>query len=118
MSKARQKGTAGENFFLGHLRAVFGDHVERAPLKGVLDHGDFIGVPYLHEAKNTQRPNFLEWARIARKKAAGEPWAVLWKGDLRKGDGPYVLVPLEHYDAMATAWWVQYQGKHLTVVDL
>ena len=97
MSAARAKGTQGENFFLGFLRVLFGDGVERAPLKGTADYGDFTGVPWLHEAKNTKKPLFLKWAAICEAKA-GKDWVLLWKGDLRaRGNGPYVLMPLEKY---------------------
>lgn len=99
MSRARAKGTRGENFFLPILRSLFGPRVERAPLKGVQDQGDYTGVPWLHEAKNTARPLFLEWARTATKKA-GDQWVVLWKGDLRKNEGPYVLMPLSKYEEL------------------
>jgi hypothetical protein len=97
MSKARQKGTSGENYFLGFLRVLWGDRVERAPLKGTQDKGDFTGVPYLVEAKNTRKPLFLQWARVCEAKA-GKDWVLMWKGDLRSaGNGPYVLMPLEKY---------------------
>ena len=97
MSKARAKGTVGENFFLPRLRQLFGAQVERAPLKGTADYGDYVGVPWLHEAKNTQKPLFQKWARICEAKA-GADWVLLWKGDLRKNEGPYVLMPLEKYE--------------------
>lgn len=98
MSKARAKGTDGENFFLLHLRMLFGGHVERAPLKGILDRGDYTGVPWLHEAKNTNKPLFQQWARVCEHKAAD--WVILWKGDLRTnfGTGPYVFMPLHVYE--------------------
>lgn len=99
MSRARAKGTRGENFFLDRLRTLFGPTVERAPLKGTLDQGDFVNVPWLHEAKNTTKPLFLAWARTATGKA-GTNWVILWKGDLRRGDGPYVLMPLDRYEAL------------------
>ena len=101
MSKARAKGTVGENYFLDKLRPLFPD-IERAPLKGTADNGDFLNVPWQHEAKNTAKPLFLKWARVAQKKSY--PWVVLWKGDLRKDEGPYVLMPLELYtDLLMTA---------------
>lgn len=102
MSRSRSKGTVGENFFLAHLRELFGPHVERAPLKGTLDYGDFNGVPWLHESKNTVKPLFLQWARICERKA-GWDWVLLWKGDLRKKEGPYVLMPLEKYEQLVRA---------------
>lgn len=99
MSKARQKGTAGENFFLPGLRRAFGAQVERAPLKGTQDDGDYVGVPFQHEAKNTKKPLFLQWARTASKKSF--PWVILWKGDLRRLDGPYATIPYSLYIALA-----------------
>lgn len=99
MSKARAKGTRGENYFLERLRLLFGPQVERAPLKGVQDRGDFVNVPWLHEAKNTTKPLFLEWARKCTTKA-GNNWVILWKGDLRKNEGPYVLMPLDKYEEL------------------
>lgn len=104
MSKARVKGTSWEVELLPRLRLLFGSHVERAPLKGTADKGDFTGVPWLVEAKNTIRPNFLEWARTARKKVGDRFW-VVWKGDRRTpGNGPYVLMPLELAEELAEAW--------------
>jgi hypothetical protein len=116
MSKARAKGTQGENFFLGHLRELFGSHVERAPLKGTLDYGDFVNVPFLCESKHTQKPLFQQWARVCEKKTSGGRWVVLWKGDLRttSGNGPYVLMPLTLFKALV-APGVEYRK---TRVDL
>ena len=97
MSKARQKGTTGENYFLVHLRELFGGEVERAPLKGTLDYGDYVNVPWLHEAKNTARPLFQKWFRVCKAKA-GWDWVLLWKGDMRTPDGdPIVMMPLAKY---------------------
>jgi len=104
MSRSRKKGTVGENFFLDTLRRLFGPQVERAPLKGTLDAGDYVGVPWLHEAKNTDRPLFQQWARTCEAKA-GWNWVLLWKGDLRSpsGNGPYVLMPLAKYVELVEA---------------
>lgn len=102
MSRARAKGTAGENYFLERLRGLFGEKVERAPLKGVNDYGDYLNVPWLHEAKNTVKPLFQQWSRTASKKA-GEDWVIMWKGDLRRADkaeGPFVLMPLSKYEQL------------------
>lgn len=101
MSKARQKGTAGENYFLPRLRRLFGEQVERAPLKGTLDYGDYVGVPWLHEAKSTAKPLFQQWARVNERKA-GKAWVLLWKGDgrVRTGNGPYVLMPFAFYELL------------------
>lgn len=121
MSRARAKGTAGENFFLPYLRGLFGPRVERAPLKGTQDYGDFTGVPWLHEAKNTAKPLFLQWARTCEKKA-GHNWVLLWKGDLRKNEGPYVIMPMAKYLELADvaqASGLSYLGNAATeLVDL
>lgn len=109
VSTARRKGTAGENYFLARLRALFGPAVERAPLKGINDAGDFTGVPWLHESKNTQRPLFLEWARTAEAKSID--WVVMWKGDMRKaGSGPYVLMPFDTYEMLVRSWRTRLSG--------
>lgn len=100
MSKARAKGTGWEVELLPRLRAVFGPQVERAPLKGIQDKGDFTGVPFLIEAKKTDVPHFLQWAKTAAKKA--DRWAVLWSGDRRRGDGPFVLISLDHFLGLLT----------------
>lgn len=94
---ARAKGTGWETELLPLLRRLFGPQVERAPLKGIQDKGDFVGVPWLHEAKAVERPNFLEWARKAKAKDSW--WVVLWKGDRRKASNPgeLVLMPEELY---------------------
>jgi len=114
MSRSRAKGTRGENYFLPRLRKLFypnydgpeEEHpLQRAPLKGVNDWGDFLGVPWLHEAKNTRKPLFQQWARTAEDKAKGEHWVVMWKGDLRsKGNGPYVLMPLDTYETLTDVY--------------
>lgn len=107
---ARRKGTAGENFFLEHVRELHGNHVERAPLKGLHDYGDFVGTPWLVEAKSTVKPLFLAWARICRKKA-GDLWILMWTGDKRTKDGkPLVLMPLEMYKALV-------KGSHLSTAN-
>ena len=98
---SRAKGTAGENFFLPRLKALFGTQVERAPLKGTHDYGDFVGVPWLHEAKHSMKPLFQKWARVNERKA-GKGWVLMWKGDLRtkSGNGPYVVMPLAMYELL------------------
>jgi hypothetical protein len=100
MSKARAKGTGWEVELLPLLRLAFGPQVERAPLKGTNDAGDFVGVPYQIEAKKTDVPHFLQWAKTAAKKT-GNRFAVVWSGDRRKGDGPFVLMPLEFFLELA-----------------
>lgn len=117
MSRARVKGTQGENFFRDLLRPLF-PGVDRAPLRGTLDQGDLTGVPWLHECKSTATPRFLDWAETAERKSPGK-WAVLWKGDLRRKarTGPYVVVPIELYMDMAWAWNIQHYQPS-TKVDL
>jgi len=100
MSKARAKGTGWEVELLPILRCMFGDDVERrGTTLGSADDGDFSGVPWLHEAKKTDVPHFLQWAKTAQRKHPNE-WAVLWSGDRRRGDGPYVLLPLALYERL------------------
>lgn len=97
MSKARAKGTGWETELLPLLRSVFGEHVERAPLKGIQDDGDFCGTPCLVEAKKTDVPHFLQWAKTASKKRPDGSWRIVWSGDRRRGDGPFVMLPLEQW---------------------
>ncbi len=98
MSKQRAKGTGWEVELLPHLRSLFGKQVERAgTTKGSADWGDFTGVPWLHEAKKTDAPHFLQWAKDAQRKTQRGRWAILWSGDRRRGDGPYVVLPFELY---------------------
>lgn len=96
----RQKGTKWETELLPRLRSLFGNSVHRAPLRGTHDYGDFVGVPWLHEAKSTKVPKFLEWARTAKLKAGDAHWCVLWHGDRRKDEGPFVLMPIELYEKL------------------
>jgi hypothetical protein len=97
----RKKGTSWETQLVPRLQNLFGEQVSRAPLRGVHDHGDFLGVPWLHEAKSTAKPLFQAWARVAEHKA-GKAWTIIWKGDqrVRTGNGPYVLMPLELYESL------------------
>lgn len=100
---ARKKGSAWEVELLGWLRNLFGGQVDRAPLKGINDRGDFLGLPdeLLVEAKSTIRPNFLEWARTCERKA--DRWWVVWHGDRRKpGSGPFVLMPLAECERLVS----------------
>ena len=82
---ARAKGTRYEVALLHTLRHIWPD-VERAPLKGIHDAGDYVSVPLPIEAKNTQVLNLPVWVRRLAK--IGKPWWVLfWAGgDQRKKD--------------------------------
>lgn len=95
---SKQKGTKWESELLLRLRRIW-PQAERSSLAGINDYGDYINVPYLIEAKSTQRPMFQQWARKAEKKA-GKAWAIVWHGDRRAktGNGPYVVMPLELYE--------------------
>lgn len=117
---SRAKGTKWETELLPWLRRWFGVHVDRAPLKGTQDKGDFIGVPYLHEAKAVEQPRFLEWARSCQRKAGGGAWVVLWKGDRRKGLEPLVVMPLSLYDQLmegAKPWRLSTPGSGAPSAD-
>lgn len=99
----------GEQFFLARLRQLFHPYydgpedlhpLQRRALQGTADYGDFVGVPWLHEAKFTSKPLFQQWARKCTAKA-GRNWTLLWKGDGRTADGqPLVLMPLEKYEEL------------------
>lgn len=101
---SRAKGTRGENYFLERLRTVW-PTVERAPLKGVHDRGDYVNVPFPIEAKCTAKPLFQQWVRTLRFKAAGERWALLWKGDRRTSDGaPVVVIDIDFALELFELW--------------
>jgi hypothetical protein len=94
----RRKGTKWESLLLPLLRHVFGQQVERAPLKGTQDRGDFTGLPgrLMVEAKNTKTLCVPEWARRLNK--MGPDWVIAWSGgDRRKADcpGPLAIMPLD-----------------------
>lgn len=97
MSKQRAKGTGWESELLPLLREVFGPQVERSPLKGIQDDGDFVGCGLLVEAKKTDVPHFLAWAKAAQKKRPHGDWRIVWSGDRRRGDGPFVMLSLQQW---------------------
>lgn len=102
MSKARRKGTDYENYLRDkYLSRVF-PNVDRAPLRGVNDRGDFDGVGYyVMEAKKRNRWDLPSWIETTAEKAArDEPglehlWMVWFAGDKRKGRNrdDYVVMP-------------------------
>jgi len=105
MNRPRQKGTRGENYFLAHLRTVW-PAAERAPLRGTLDRGDYVNVPFLIEAKNTERPLFKQWVRVLRVKAGGsDRWVLVWKGDARTADGQPIMIIDFHFGMELLAMW-------------
>ena len=87
----RAKGTRGENYFLAHLRTVW-PTADRAPLRGILDRGDFVNVPFPVEAKNTRKPLFQLWVRRLRLISPDHRWILVWKGDTRTADGRPLMV--------------------------
>lgn len=115
MSKARAKGTRGENYWLPRLQILHYPELEILtedhPLQRldmVARHkratdGDYVGVPWLTEAKHTAKPLFQQWARTCTKKA-GTDWVLLWKGDMRTVDGqPLALMPFPKYEDLVRA---------------
>lgn len=120
MSAARQKGTEWESRLLPLLRALFYPDLdvdlEDHPLSragttlGCNDRGDFLGVPWPHEAKKTDVPHFLQWAKVLEKKSPGR-WTILWSGDQRRKDGPFVMLPLDFYLQLVAATDPQYDHE-------
>lgn len=111
VNPSRIKGTVWETELLPALKEAFGEQVERAPLKGVLDCGDYAGVPFLVEAKSTKVPKFLEWARVARAKAnrhrGSKWWAICWHGDRRIDGLELAILPLDMFLELAESWYHQ-----------
>lgn len=99
MSRQRQKGTGFETELLPSLRDTFGEHVERAPLRGIGDDGDFTGCRgLLVEAKKHDSPRWSEWITTAARKRPDGSWRIVWSGDRRKANaGPFVLMPLDEW---------------------
>lgn len=91
VNKPRIKGTGWESELVPRIRLFF-PTCERAPLKGIQDKGDFVGVPLLMEAKCTGLPKFLEWSRVCARKS--KDWVILWHGDRRTYSGELAVMPL------------------------
>ena len=100
MSKARQKGTTYENHIRdGYLKEIWPE-VERAPLKGITDFGDFVNVAgWLIEARNRKTWALPAWIRgvygkldnYGRNKS--HRWLLVFKADKRTDlDDDYVLM--------------------------
>jgi len=120
MSKARARGTRGENYFLSRFVLDIWPLADRAPLKGINDGGDYVGVPLVVEAKDQASPRFLLWARQARSKAVrrGTPWILLYKGDARTGDGcPVMMVDADFGKELIYLWHKELHQLN-TQVDL
>lgn len=95
-NRPREKGTRYEVALLAKLRKAFGPQVERAPLKGIRDAGDYVGVPLPIEAKNTKTLLIPEWAR--RLNTIDQTWGLFWSGgDKRRSDSPgsLLIVPAD-----------------------
>jgi len=104
-NRSRARGTRGENYFLPWVRSLFGEHVERTDMvardKRATD-GDYVfrdgrSLPWLIEAKDTDRAGLTKWVRVCRMKTVpSKRWMLLWKGDARTLDGqPIVVMSLE-----------------------
>ena len=97
---ARQKGTGHEVHIKdGYLVEIWPD-VERAPLKGTNDFGDFINVDgWLIEARNRKTWALPSWIRGVYKKLDRKGrnrkyrWMLVFKADKRTDlDDDYVLM--------------------------
>lgn len=106
MSKARAKGTHGENGVVGYLKENGFPHAERRALAGINDKGDVAGIPNIViEVKNHATYKFPQWLRETRVEAenasadfgvlvvkpngvgisnAGKWWAVMTLEDMAK----------------------------------
>ncbi len=100
MSKARAKGTEFENHIMyGYLQEIWPE-VERAPLKGINDFGDFVNVAgWLIEARNRKTWALPAWIRGVYSKLEREgrnrygKWMLVFKADKRTDlNGDYVLM--------------------------
>ena len=101
MSKARAKGTGFENHVRDtYLRPIW-PMADRAPLRGVLDAGDFDGLPFILEAKKRNAWRIGDWIRTTAGKAARDdvPWVVIFAGDKRTAglDDDYVIMPAAQF---------------------
>lgn len=95
MSKQRQKGTGFENHIRDEYLAGIWPDVERSPLKGKADYGDFINVEgIMIEARNRKTWAIPAWIRQAydriqlkhgpnAHKTKEHPWIIVYKGDKR-----------------------------------
>lgn len=76
MSKARAKGTHGENGVVNFLISKGFKHAERRALAGVNDKGDVAGIPgIVFEVKNHKSYKFPAWMKeteIERKNASAD----------------------------------------------
>ena len=101
MSKARRKGTDYENYLRDTYLSRVWPNVDRAPLRGTADRGDFDGAPYVIEAKKRNRWDLPSWIETTAGKvvnlagARPDSWMVWFAGDKRKGRNrdDYVVMP-------------------------
>lgn len=104
MSRERKKGTGFENHVRDtHLRPIWG-RVERSPLRGVHDFGDFINIGgRLTEAKKRNKWDLPAWIRgvLAKLSRAGKEdaeWEIVFAADKRsKINFDLVCAPAEQY---------------------
>lgn len=83
MNKARAKGTAHENAWVGLLKRGGFMYAERRALAGSLDKGDTVGVPrWAFECKATREfrlSEFMKEAEVERVNAHADYTAVVLK---------------------------------------
>lgn len=103
------KGTGFENHLIeAYLRRIW-PSVSRAPLRGIRDFGDFVGVgDWFIEAKKWDRWDLPKWIRdiqrkIARNGNGSHPWLLFFAGDKRKGLGDLVAMPAEQFTSIMEA---------------
>lgn len=101
---ARAKGTKWETELLGRLSKIW-PAVERAPLKGIQDRGDFVNVPFPVEAKSTKTFLLGSWIPRLRTKAGGGWWVLAYHDDrrLKNAVGDIAVVPLDMLLALLQA---------------
>lgn len=96
------------------LRAVFGPQIERAPLRGIHDDGDFVGLPHgLHvEAKSTKTLLIPQWAgRLETILPAGHQWVIAWHGDRRSLPVELAITPFAYVESMWERLFETYRNE-------
>ena len=107
MSRAKAKGTRGENAVVEALRRAGFIHAERRALAGTLDKGDILGIPgWVFEVKahDSYAGKLAEWlGELEREKAnASADYGVVWHR--RKGK------------ASAEDWFVTMSGAEFLAI--
>ena len=99
MSKARAKGTRGENEIVDYLKRATGLPVERRALHGTRDKGDVAGIPlWVVSVKNQRRFELAEWLDDLRKQmlnAEAQFGVLIVKRPGKGAAGAYWIFPAE-----------------------